>query len=356
MKNLSFILCLLVSTIIWAQKPTIAVLNIDTEGLKIQPEEMGNMVRLNVQKLDKYEVLDKYDAEYLIKKNQLDIKDCYGKICLQEVGEKLGVDKVLSGSVETHTNDKIVFTLKVIDIDSNIVELQHVKEFLYLTNEIGTMANMTLNELMGIENDPLLEKELTSKGSLSSENNTQSYDNKIRANGVRMGFSVITGDNASILSAPKSEGGFDATPVMFQFGYQFEKQYLNEGRLQALFEVVPLVTGLEQGLITPSLTIMNGIRDNKTGFEFSFGPSFTLTEIGQGYYDTNGQWVLDENNASTERLDSRSGRYKVKPSFVFAFGKTFTSGNLNIPINGFFIPEKDSFRFGVSFGYNSVTR
>ena len=53
-----------------------------------------------------------------------------------------------------------------------------------------------------------------------------------------------------------------------QFGYQFETQYLNQGRVQGLFEFIPTITGLEQGLILPSMTVLHGLRDNKTGIEF----------------------------------------------------------------------------------------
>ena len=147
---------------------------------------------------------------------------------------------------------------------------------------------------------------------------------------------------------------------MFQFGYQFEKQYLNEGRLQALFEFLPMMTGLEQGLFIPSFTFMNGLRDNKTGIEFSFGPTFSAIRTAKGYYDQNNHWQLESYNSSNahtieERLDSR-GKATLKPNFIFAFGKTWTSGNLNVPVNVFVIPQKDNFRFGLSVGYNSVKK
>ena len=55
------------------------------------------------------------------------------------------------------------------------------------------------------------------------------------------------------------------------------------------------------------------------------------------------------------RMDSR-GEVVVQPSFIFAAGKTFKSGKLNIPVNGYFIPSKDGFRVGLSFGFNSRSR
>ena len=112
---------------------------------------------------------------------------------------------------------------------------------------------------------------------------------RLNHSGVRMGFVHVFGENAEILKQSETVGGFDASPTMFQFGYQFETQYLNQGRVQGLFEFIPMVTGLEQGLILPSLTILHGLRDNKSGIEFAFGPTFGLTTVADGYYDE-GSW------------------------------------------------------------------
>ncbi len=364
--NLILLLSLFFNTTIFAQnlivkKPIAAVLNIDTEGIQHTPEQIGNVVRLELDKLGLYEVMDKYDVSYLVQKNGLNISNCYGKICLQEIGTQLGADKMLTGSIEGF-GEQIVVTLKIIDITSNSVEKSSVQEFLFLPNQIKNMLQVTLNSLFSIESEDQLIKELTKKDALASENNMPYKDN-IKANGTRVGFTIFTGEARRVLSEKKNIGGFDAFPVMFQFGYQFEKQYLNEGRLQALFEFVPLITGLEQGFFIPSFTIMNGLRDNKTGLEFAFGPTFSGARIAEGYYETiNGEqvWKLSNewNNQGIhpefeDRMDSR-GNFKIKTNFVFTVGKTFTSGNLNIPVNAFVIPEKDNFRFGVSFGYNSV--
>jgi hypothetical protein len=157
---------------------------------------------------------------------------------------------------------------------------------------------------------------------------------------------------------------------MFQFGYQFEKQYLNEGNFQALFEFIPMVTGLDQGFFIPSFTIMNGIRNNKTGWELAFGPTMSIVKKAYGYTDPSTQkWVRVDNNSDNpdkssfpnapdvleRRLDSR-GIPIVQTGFIIAAGKTIKSGNLNLPINLFMIPGKNSFRFGLSVGYNSKER
>ncbi len=174
--------------------------------------------------------------------------------------------------------------------------------------------------------------------------------------------SVFTGTTAKILQSPTTQGGYGAVPVMFQFGYQFEKQYLNSADIQALFEFIPMITGLDQGLFIPSFTFMHGLRSNKSGWEFAFGPSFSFTKKAKGYYDSNSDWHLESdwaldnpNNPNIPefktRLDSR-GRTYLNSSFVLAAGKSFKSGKLNIPVNIYVVPGKDGIRFGTSFGFN----
>ncbi len=51
-----------------SDKKKVAVLNIDTKGLNYDPGSMGNLVRLELEKLNLFEVVDRYDVEYLVKK------------------------------------------------------------------------------------------------------------------------------------------------------------------------------------------------------------------------------------------------------------------------------------------------
>jgi hypothetical protein len=143
---------------------------------------------------------------------------------------------------------------------------------------------------------------------------------------------------------------------MFQFGYQFEKQYLNEGKFQGLFEFIPMVTGIDQSLFIPSFSILHGIRNNKNGWEFAFGPTFQAISQAEGYFE-NGIWKLKNEFTNPEqvtmmRLDNR-GKRQLRTGFVIACGKTFRSGRMNIPLNAYFVPRKDGMQFGLSFGFNA---
>lgn len=79
------------------QKNSVAVMNIDSKIPEASPSILCSIVRLELQKLNYFNVIDKYDAEYLIQKNQLQIEKCYGRMCMVEVGKALQVDKVIGG-------------------------------------------------------------------------------------------------------------------------------------------------------------------------------------------------------------------------------------------------------------------
>lgn len=335
----------------------LTVLNIASEGMHITPKQAGDMVRRELVKIKAYEVLDKYDVMYLIDKHGLKIDNCYGKTCLLDVAKVINSDKMLTGSIEKFQKT-ISITLRLIDVKSRSVEKVEVMEFLYLPENLKTMTTITIRKMFGLTNNKDLVASLSERSKMENAINTPTSD-ALKLNGPRMGFTMFTGTTADLLAQAEHKGGYDALPVMFQFGYQFEKKYLNEGNFQALVEFLPMITGIDQGLFIPSLTIMNGLRSNKSGWEFAFGPTISLTKQAQGYYQ-NGEWIKlksDENPTSITqpletRLDSR-GDYEINTGFIFAFGKTFRSGKLNIPVNAYVVPNKDGFRFGVSFGFNS---
>jgi len=362
MKKLILIIALAtISTVnSFAQRSKVTVLNIDTKGINLDPIQMGGIVRMELDKLDTFEVMDRYDVNYVIEKNKLNVTDCYGKICLVETGKLIKTNKILTGSVEMVLKSYVV-TLKLIDIQSESIEKTEIIEFLALPDELQTMVSVTINKMFDRKVDPILLERLTKKNNYESAVNNPN-ENVLRLGGPRMGFMAFTGQQGKIMQASEQNGGFGTFPVMFQFGYQFEKQYLNEGNFQALFEFVPMITGLDQGKFFPSITIMNGLRNNINGWEIAFGPTFSFDSKARGYNE-NGNWHLENEwsqaginpNKIEKRTDSR-GEIELTSNFILAIGKTIKSGKLNIPINGFVIPTTTGCRFGISFGYNAKKR
>jgi hypothetical protein len=93
-----------------------------------------------------------------------------------------------------------------------------------------------------------------------------------------------------------------------QYGWQWESRFADGGGdVVGIVEWVALVAGMEQGKFLPSLTSVIGAR-TANGFEAGVGPSLSLSGVGM----------------------------------VFAIGKNFKSGSLNMPVNLVFMPGKDT--------------
>lgn len=348
------------------KKESLTVLNIDAKGVNTDAATMGNMVRIELEKLDSFDVMDRYDVQYLVEKNKLSIANCYGKTCLTEIGDIINSDNMFSGTVE-QMGKVIVVSYRFINTKEKKIERTYVHEFLNIPEEIQNIVKLSVADMFGKKIDKLLMDKLSKRYEFDNSNNNPNQE-RLRLDGPRMGFTSYGGDLRSRMMESKSTGGFDDFPVFFQFGYQFEKQYLNEGKVQALFEFVPMITGLDQGYFIPSASLLHGIRSNVNGWEFAFGPTFNLVPMSKGYYDANGDWQLESqwnkeqtNKGKTnpfevvDRLDSR-GNYTFHTGFVLAAGRTFKSGKLNMPVNIFVIPGRDGWKFGLSFGFNAKNK
>lgn len=358
----SMILCMLTVTSLGAfgqtqKKSTAAVLGIDSKGVIQDAESVGYMVRLELEKANVYNVMDKYDVAEVVKKNNIDLKTCFGKSCVVAAGQVLNTEKMITGSVERF-GEKIVISLKVIDVKLEAVEKQETTEYLNLQPELQRMIAISVQKLMGIATDQNVMNLL-----INYDAPVESPKTQIKLNGPRMGFSMATGDAATVLTAPESEGGYNMYPATFQFGWQQEWQYLSSGDFQALVELFPMIGGLESGKFIPSLTFLNGFRMGKNGWEFAFGPSFRLVKKAEGFWGdgnngtTDGQWYLNQSNPlpssypTIKRLDSR-GNIVLSTSLFFGVGRTFKSGYLNMPVNLYVLPKKEGTVIGASFGFN----
>lgn len=344
------------------QKKTAAVLGIDSKGVIQDAESVGYMVRLELEKANVYNVMDKYDVAEAVKKNNIDIKTCLGKSCVVAAGKILHVDRMVTGSVERF-GEKIVISLKVIDVATESVEKQNATEYLNIQPELQRMIAISVQQLVGITPDQSIVNLL-----VNYDVPVESPKTQLVMNGPRMGFSVATGDAAKVMTAADSKGGYNMYPATFQFGWQQEWQYLSAGDFQALIELIPMIGGLESGKFIPSITFLNGFRMGKQGWEFAFGPSFKLVKKAEGFWGdgnngfNNGEWYLKKQWIESQlpienpyplssRLDSR-GDLVLSTSLFFGVGKTFKSGYLNIPVNLYVLPRKEGTIVGTSFGFN----
>ena len=355
-KNIGFrvlvgILILTSTLSVGQERKRFAVVSMDTKGVVYDNEAMTSLVHLELEKINQFEVLDKYDVSDILKSNEIEINSCLGKSCQVRVGKLLNADKMISGSIEKF-GQKVIVVLRLIDVQTEAIEKTDVMEYINQLDDIQIMIQLSLNNLLGLNSDPKMKELLVFYAQpISSPKTTANL------NGPRMGVSYISGNIGQRLSAPKEQGGYNMYPAMMMFGYQHEVQYLSAGYFQALVEMIVAVNGLESGMFSPSFTIMNGLRFNKVGWEFGVGPILRLSKTATGYYDSDKNWVMADvvPIGSTfkleETLDNR-GSLEFSTGMVIAIGKTFTSGYLNIPVNAYFSPRKEGNVFGLTFGFN----
>lgn len=370
MKSLVLLLFIL-PVVLFAQeqKAKLAIAGVDSKGIINSASDLITLTRIEVDKLNVYETIDKYDQNDVFLKNGIKQEGCVGKSCMLSAGKALGAQKVLAGSVE-RISEKIIITFRVLDVATESIEKSQTIEFINLQEEIQRMIMVTICKLFGKPVDPKVEEKLIH------------YDadgivpvTTLRLNGPRIGTSVTLGENGKRLMDPKNKGGFDMFPITSLFGWQQEAQYLSAGNFQALLEFVFLAGGMETGRFIPSLTFLNGFRNSATGLEFAIGPTFTLNKTADGFYDNKGiygnadDWYLkDEYYVLTpsdpayvkpevnpypivNRVDSR-GSTSLTTALLIAAGKTFRSGYLNMPVNVYFSPRKAGSVIGLSIGFN----
>jgi hypothetical protein len=132
--------------------------------------------------------------------------------------------------------------------------------------------------------------------------------------GPRVGVTALSSGVVDSLR----ERNIDISPLVTQFGWQFEKQFFSsQGGLTAVTEWVALLAGLEQSVVIPSVTWMVGVRTSN-GAEFGIGPNIT----------------------------------PAGTALAIAAGVTVRSGVMNVPINVAVVPSKAGVRVSVLSGFN----
>lgn len=327
----------------------IGIISMDTKNLEYDSKTVTSMVQLELEKSNAYEVLDRYDVADQIKKNAIDPQISFGKNSLVQVGTLLGADKMLSGSIEKF-GEKLILILRLIDVKSGSIEKTDVMEYINQQDQLQTMIRLSLNNILGKSNDKMVLDLLANYNQPITSNKTM-----LRLSGPRVGATMTWGPASKRMAAPTSEGGFNMYPVSSMIGYQFEKQYLSSGDFQALFEVIPALNSLESGVVIPTVSGLLGFRFNKSGIEFGLGPNLRLVKMADGYYDANNKWHIGEPLEAAyevrKELDSR-GEFQLAAGMIFAVGKTFRSGYLNMPVNFYISPRKTGSTAGITIGFN----
>ena len=358
--------------------PTIAVALPSVQNINIPQKTSAKMINLELIKLKKFNVYDEFDVTEVMNTNPAFSKECFGLNCLSSFGKALKVDYVISGGIDRIGN-KIIISLKIIDIRREAIYKSSFKEFGDQEEELQRMIELTLREMLGFEVQADVENQLSYKNDVIISGNL----GKINNSGPRVGYAIVNGSLAEFASRSEEEGGLDVVPAFSMIGYQLEKQYIGTENFSALIESFVNVSGLEQGLFIPSVSIMNGFRFGKSGFEFAFGPSFGVQATSKGFFDSDNvsgkgagyYWreeeyrdyankLIDPNNPQAiaepqykyaTHLDSR-GATSLSTRWVMGIGRTFKSGALNIPVNVFYSSTKKGGMLGLSVGFNVIKK
>lgn len=304
------------------------------------------------------------------------------------MGQKLNADYIVSGRFDG-LSGKIAISLKVIDVKKGSLHKSIVREFDNQPEELQRMVEILLKELHSIEPDKTLVDRLKFNNELITSNNV----GKINNSGPRVGYAYLVGTMNEFANRPQAQGGLDIFPGVSMIGYQIEGQYVGTENFSALVEGVFNISGLEQGVFIPSITLLNGFRFGKAGWELAFGPGFSIRRTSNGFFDTQNifgkgdnyyfsenDWNTyasenyggdstyydpfsgfimpspqevsgDDSYAFSSNLDKR-GSFKFATNWVFAFGRTFKAGALNIPVNVFYSSTRGGGMAGVSVGFN----
>ena len=355
------------------EQKSIAVALPNIENIDVSREIVAKLIQIELIKIDQYKVYDEFDMQEAMQAHNKFQEACYGKRCLAELGKEINADYILSSSLLSFGN-RIVVTMKIMDINTTEVINTHVMEFVDQKNEIQRMVRILILQMHDMDVHP----EVLSKIAHDNRPIVKTDVYKVDNTGPRMGYSLFTGALHEFATRERRQGGLGIYPGATMIGYQFEKQYIGTENFSALGEVLLTVSGLEQGVAIPSITLMHGIRFGKAGWELAFGPGFGVSRMSegffdeQGYYGENGRyWTLQEykhnyaqqndyNEAPDpiypveKHLDVRSKTYRLNTRFVLAAGRTFQIGALNLPVNVFYSSMRNSGIVGLSVGFNVV--
>lgn len=351
---------------------TIAVANPNVNSLTLKPESVAKMMRLELIKINKYRVYDEFDMNEVIKSKEEYQVGCYGQSCLTKLGEELKVNYVMSGSVDGLGN-KIVVSIKIIDVKGQAIYKSSVREFDNQELEVQRMIEIVLAEMHGLTVDKVVADRLAFKNELITSNNV----GKVNNSGPRIGVAYLTGTLNEFATRDVQYGGLGIMPFASMIGYQIEGQYVGTENFSALVEGIINISGLDQGQFMPSVSLLNGFRWGKANWEFAFGPRLGIKSVSTGFLDKDGEYgpsgayyskaefqanggmvntntgelIFEPYQGFSEHFD-KDGIKKISPTFLVAFGRTFQSGSLNIPVNIFYSAQPGGGFVGVNMGFN----
>jgi len=331
---------------------------IEVTGIQFQEDILRSIIYKSLVNSKKYVVNDRYDVAEKIGLDKL--KTCMGKECLIATGKQLNADFAMSASYQG-LGDRILISMKIVNVNTGAIVQNEIESFENQPRELNRMTDIMIYRMLGIPSDAVVARILIYKDNPAASGGLGKMNNS----GPRMGVAIVTEENAAFFTRSEKEGGAGGIPILFNIGYQLEKQYVGGENFSALFEFIGNVAGIEHGTPVPSLAILHGVRFGKGAWEIAMGPSLSFKKLLAGtaeydgtfrtFSDLSGMGVVNpEQYNYFDRPDARGATY-FAPNFVVGIGKTFRPGALNVPLNAYASFNKFGTTYGISLGIN-ITR
>ena len=87
--------CIFITSIVQGQTQRIAVLPLDAKGVVYEPQQLGSLLTIELEKTGVYNVMDKYEVKNALAKANINENECFSKSGMADAGKAIGVDKVM---------------------------------------------------------------------------------------------------------------------------------------------------------------------------------------------------------------------------------------------------------------------
>jgi hypothetical protein len=202
---------------------------------------------------------------------------------------------------------------KVINFFGNVFARVIESDFVNSLVDFGSRLALVLAILVGVSHNALAQVGAGQEPPASISLSGPRFGVTYLSDGIR---DTLNNDTALDMFSPNGE--FYVRSAVTQFGWQWEKGFMNNNRgLTGVQEFVLLFGGVDQGVVIPSFSYMIGLRTLK-GIEFALGPNIT----------------------------------PAGPAMAFAAGATLKAGDWNLPLNLAVVPSKTGVRVSMLAGLN----
>ncbi len=159
-KNIIMIILIFsISSIIYSQeinkskKTTIALidLSVNKELSKGLSSVLSDVIRQEIVLSEDYEILDRKNMEMILKEQNFIISDnCNGKECIVQVGQLLGVEKMLFGNVGM-LGKRIIITLQMVDISTGKIEKLEKESYVGAIEDLEEPVIRLVHKIIGTQ-------------------------------------------------------------------------------------------------------------------------------------------------------------------------------------------------------------